>query len=73
MGSGRAAARCMSALPAESEPVNPTAFTLGWSTSAAPISEPAPKSSAKTPGGRPHSFTLRAMTWPTISLVPGWA
>ena len=30
----------MSALPASSEPVNPTAFTLGWSTSAAPISEP---------------------------------
>ena len=38
---------------------------LGCSTSAVPISAPGPKSSAKTPGGKPHSLALRAMTCPT--------
>src|ERR1035441_9322074 len=73
MGSGRAAASCIKARPAYNDPVKPTALMLGCSTNAEPTSAPEPKINAKVPGGRPHSFTLLQMTWPTISLVPGCA
>ena len=52
MGSGRAAARSMSARPARSEPVKATARMSGCLTSAAPISKPESKSMEKTPGCR---------------------
>src|ERR1035437_7229387 len=73
MGSGRSAAICIKALPADNDPVKPTALTAGCCTSADPTCAPEPKIKANVPAGRPHSFTLLQITCPTHSLVPGCA
>ena len=73
MGSGRAAATSISALPPFRDPVNPTAFTSGCLTSAMPTLLPESNKSEKTPSGKPHSRTLSSNSWPTSSLVPGCA
>src|ERR1035437_10302988 len=73
MGSGRSAAICIKALPADNDPVKPTALTAGCCTSADPTCAPEPKIKANVPAGRPHSFTLLQITCPTHSLGPGCA
>jgi len=58
IGSGRAAARSISALPAVREPVKPTAFTMECFTKATPTWVALSNRSENTPSGSPHSATL---------------
>ncbi len=73
MGSGREAARSISALPALRDPVKPTALTKGCVTRAPPTCVPLSNNKEKTPSGRPHFRTLARIACPTSSLVPGCA
>ena len=73
IGSGRAAARSINALPALRDPVKPTALTRGWVTSAAPIWVPLSNNKEKTPSGRLQVRTLARMACLTSSPVPGCA
>ena len=72
MGSGRAAARSNSARPPAVEPVNPMAFTNGWSTSAVAASRPS--STANSPCGAPTfssaSTTISAVRRPSLRCPP---
>ena len=67
IGSGRAAARSISARPACRDPVNATARTSGCFTSAVPTSMPESNSMVKTPGCRSCCRNSLGRIWPAKS------
>ena len=73
IGSGRAAAVAISAVPPVCEPVKAMALMAGWAARAWPTTRPAPNSSENTPPGSPHASTAAATADPANSAVPGWA
>ena len=73
MGSGRAAAVAISAVPPACDPVKAMALISGWAARAWPTVRPGPNSSEYTPPGRPQDRTASATADPASSAVPGWA